>query len=163
MVLLKQDSMKHVKRSVLLWYSPLEMYELVTAIDAYPQFLPWCERAEVCQRHDDGVTARLHLSYLGVRHAFTTRNVQVPGESVVIGLVDGPFSLLDGTWRFIPLSQASSSSAQETERACRIEFDLRYAFASRTLELVVSPVFDAIANTFVDSFVKRAQQVYGER
>jgi ribosome-associated toxin RatA of RatAB toxin-antitoxin module len=24
-------------------------------------------------------------------------------------------------------------------------------------------VFDAIANTFVDSFVKRAQQVYGER
>jgi ribosome-associated toxin RatA of RatAB toxin-antitoxin module len=155
--------MKHVKRSVLLWYSPLEMYELVTAIETYPQFLPWCERAEVRQRHDDGVTARLHLSYLGVRHAFTTRNVQVQGESVVISLVDGPFSSLDGTWRFMALPNGAALSTQEPERACRIEFDLRYAFASRTLELVVSPVFDAIANTFVDSFVKRAQQVYGER
>jgi ribosome-associated toxin RatA of RatAB toxin-antitoxin module len=154
--------MKHVKRSVLLWYSPLEMYELVTAVEAYPQFLPWCERAEVQQRHDDGVTARLHLSYMGVRQAFTTRNVQVPGQSVVVGLVDGPFSLLDGTWRFIALSDQALSTP-EAERACRIEFDLRYAFASRTLELVVSPVFDAIANTFVESFVKRAQQVYGER
>jgi ribosome-associated toxin RatA of RatAB toxin-antitoxin module len=154
--------MKHVKRSVLLWYSPLEMYELVTAIESYPQFLPWCNRAEVCQRHDDGVTARLHLSYMGARHAFTTRNVQKTGESVIVSLVDGPFSLLDGTWRFIALSTAASST-QEPERACRIEFDLRYAFASRALELVVSPVFDVIANTFVDSFVKRAQQVYGER
>jgi ribosome-associated toxin RatA of RatAB toxin-antitoxin module len=31
------------------------------------------------------------------------------------------------------------------------------------LEALVSPVFDKIANTFVDSFVKRAEQVYGPR
>jgi len=49
------------------------------------------------------------------------------------------------------------------EAACKIEFDLRYAFSSRTLEMVVSPVFDRIANTFVDSFVKRAEQVHGAR
>ena len=146
--------MKHVKKSVLLWYSPHEMYELVTGVPDYPKFLPWCDRAEVLEHDAAGMTARLHLHYAGVRHAFTTRNEHVPDSSVVVRLVDGPFSTLDGTWNFIRLGSGS---------ACKIEFDMRYAFASGSLEAIVSPVFDRIANTFVDSFVKRAEQVYGPR
>ena len=150
--------MKHVRKSVLLWYSPREMYDLVTGIDHYPRFLPWCSSAQVLEHHDDGVTARLGLAYMGVRHAFTTRNQHVPGSSVVVRLVDGPFSLLDGTWLFQPLGRPGDG-----QQACKIEFDLRYAFASGALEAVVSPVFDKVANTFVDSFVRRAEQVYGPR
>ncbi len=149
--------MKQVKKSVLLWYSPREMYELVTGIEAYPGFLPWCERAEVLDADEVGVTARLHLAYAGLRHAFTTRNTHVANESVVMALIDGPFSALDGTWLFKPIGAAGSAPA------CRIEFDLRYAFSSPPLELVLSPVFDRVANTFVDSFVQRAEQVYGPR
>ena len=152
--------MKHVKKSVLLWYSPREMYDLVTGIEAYPEFLPWCARAEVIEAHEDGMTARLHLAYAGVRHAFTTRNRHAAERSVVLELVDGPFSLLDGTWHFHPLAPPGSGDAPA---ACKIEFELRYAFSSAALEAVVSPVFDRVANTFVDSFVKRAAQVYGER
>ena len=150
--------MKHVKKSVLLWYSPHEMYTLVTGIAEYPRFLPWCDKAEVLQRHDDGVTARLGLAYMGVHHAFTTRNVQVADSSVAVSLVDGPFSLLDGTWLFSPLGRPGSA-----HQACKVEFDLRYSFASKALEVVVSPVFDKVANTFVESFVRRAESVYGAR
>lgn len=151
--------MKHVRKSVLIWYSPVEMYELVTGVHDYPQFLPWCERAEVLEQHEAGMTARLHLAYAGVRHAFTTRNAHVPGEQVLVELVDGPFSVLDGTWLFRPIAMPSGEGAT----ACRIEFDLRYAFSSKALEAVLSPVFDRVANTFVDSFVKRAERVYGAR
>jgi ribosome-associated toxin RatA of RatAB toxin-antitoxin module len=147
--------MKHVKKSVLLWYSPHEMYDLVTGVDQYPKFLPWCERADVLERDDAGMTARLHLAYAGVHHAFTTRNNHVTNESVRVTLVDGPFSLLEGHWVFVPLGSGG--------HACRIEFDMRYAFSSPPLELVLSPVFDRVANTFVDSFVKRAEVVYGTR
>lgn len=147
--------MKHVKKSVLLWYTPHEMYSLVTAVQDYPKFLPWCARAEVLERHASGMTARLHLSYAGVRHAFTTRNEHVPDSAVIVSLVDGPFSRLDGTWNFIALGQEG--------KACKIEFDLCYAFSNTALEALLSPVFDRIANTFVDSFVKRAEQVHGLR
>ena len=150
--------MKHVKKSVLLWYSPHEMYDLVVGIPDYPKFLPWCDRAEVLDSRDDGVTARLGLAYMGVRHAFTTRNEHVPGESVIVKLVDGPFSVLDGTWSFRSLGRPGTDTL-----ACKIEFDLRYAFSSAALETVVSPVFDRVANTFVESFVKRAESVYGPR
>lgn len=147
--------MKHVRKSVLLWYSPHEMYELVTAVPDYPKFLPWCDKAEVLEKHPGGMTARIHLHYAGLRQTFTTRNDHVADRSVVVGLVDGPFSKLDGTWNFLPLGAEG--------KACKIEFDLAYAFANGALEALVSPVFDRIANTFVDSFVKRAEQVYGPR
>jgi len=143
------------------------MYALVTGFEDYPKFLPWCDRAEVVQTHDDGVTARLHLGIAGVKHAFTTRNTNVENESVTMSLVDGPFSHLAGTWRFVPLQKPGQAGgdavAPADSPACKIEFSLSYAFSSRPLELVVSPVFDRIANTFVDAFVKRAEQVYGAR
>jgi len=151
--------MKHVRKSVLLWYSAREMYSLVTAVDAYPQFLPWCEKAEVLRQTEEGMTARLTLAFGGVRHAFTTLNRHEEDRSVFVGLVDGPFSLLDGNWQFLPLGAADGPPV----RACKVELDLSYAFASGALEAVVSPVFDRVANTLVDSFVHRAEKVYGPR
>ncbi|HEY4081521.1 MAG TPA: type II toxin-antitoxin system RatA family toxin [Burkholderiaceae bacterium] len=146
--------MKQVKKSVLLWYSPHEMYSLVIDVDHYSEFLPWCDRSEVVERFDDGVTARVGMAIAGVRQSFTTRNVNVPDASVHMALVDGPFSQLDGLWRFLPLANP---------QACKIEFELNYTFSSRTLEMVISPVFDRIANSFVEGFVKRAESVYGPR
>lgn len=158
--------MKHVRKSVLLWYSAHEMYALVTDVEAYPRFLPWCERAETLSRHEDGVTARLHLNYHGVRHAFSTRNTHEADRSLTMVLVDGPFSVLEGRWDFTPLGTPASAddhAIAPPPSACRIEFELRYAFSSKALELVVSPVFDRIAATFVEAFVQRAEQVHGPR
>ena len=151
--------MKHVKKSVLLSYSAHEMYALVTDVQAYPQFLPWCAKSEVLATTEHSMTARLTLSYGGIRHAFTTQNQHVADRSVLVGLVDGPFSLLDGHWQFLPLGAAGSTPLQ----ACKVELDLRYAFANGALEAVVSPVFDRVANTLVDSFVRRTEQVHGPR
>lgn len=169
--------MKHVRKSVLLWYSPREMYDLVVGVPDYPRFLPWCAKAEVIEAGEDTMTARLHIAYAGVKHAFTTRNQHVPGQLVQVALVDGPFSALEGSWRFITLgvpggavgapvggAAAASPGVPEVQpQACRVEFDLAYAFSSTALEAVVSPVFDRIANSFVDAFVRRAEQVYGPR
>jgi ribosome-associated toxin RatA of RatAB toxin-antitoxin module len=156
--------MKRVHKSILLWYSPREMYDLVVAVEKYPQFLPWCERAEVLERDGNTVTARLHLAYAGVRHAFTTRNTHEPSRSVLVQLVDGPFSMLDGVWQFQPIGRAGASAGDDVDpSACRIEFELDYGFANKALEAVLSPVFDKVANTLVDRFVQRAESVYGSR
>ncbi len=150
--------MKHVQKSVLLWYSPREMYTLVVGIPQYPEFLPWCDRADVLLQDEHSVTARLGLAFKGLRHSFTTRNLHVTDAQVQVQLVDGPFSMLQGLWVFKPLGRPGSE-----QQACKIEFDLRYAFSSVALEAVVSPVFDRVADTFVDAFVRRAEEVYGPR
>ena len=147
--------MKTVKKSVLIWYSPQEMYVLVTNVDQYPQFLPWCDRARVLTSDGSGMTAEVGISFGGIRQTFTTRNQHVTDRQVVMQLVDGPFSRLDGEWNFIPLGDGS-------QRACKVELTLNYGFDNVTLGKLISPVFDKIAGSMVDAFVKRAAQVYGE-
>ena len=147
--------MKTVHKSVLIWYSPREMYVLVTDVDQYAQFLPWCEHARVVAVHDDGMTAEMGISFGGVHQTFSTRNVHTLGSQVHMQLLSGPFSQLEGQWNFTPLGDGS-------QRACKVELTLNYGFDRSTLSKLVSPVFDKIAASMVDAFVKRAQQVYGE-
>ncbi|NMM06799.1 type II toxin-antitoxin system RatA family toxin [Polaromonas sp.] len=147
--------MKTVHKSVLIWYSPAEMYALVTDVASYPQFLPWCDKTSVLDETAAGMTAKIGIAFAGLKHRFTTRNLHEPDRKVSIELVDGPFSRLDGQWEFSPLGDAS-------QRACKIDFTLRYDFDSAALAALVGPVFDKIAGSLVDAFVKRASQVYGE-
>jgi ribosome-associated toxin RatA of RatAB toxin-antitoxin module len=147
--------MKTVKKSVLIWYSPQEMYDLVTQVEHYPQFLPWCDHGRVIAGDANGMTAEVGISFGGIRQTFTTRNEHILNRQVSIKLVNGPFSHLDGEWHFVPLGDAS-------QRACRVEFTLNYGFSSALLAKLVGPVFDKIAGSLVDAFIKRAAQVYGE-
>ena len=145
--------MKTVHKSVLIWYSPEEMYALVTAVADYPKFLPWCDHASVLATDATGMTAEVGIAFSGIRQTFTTRNDHTDGRQVAMKLIDGPFSSLDGQWDFVPLGDGS-------QRACRVEFNLNYGFDNATLARLVGPVFDRIAGSLVDAFVKRAEQVY---
>src|SRR5665647_1650695 len=92
----RPHSMKTVAKSVLIWYSPSEMYALVIDVDQYPKFLPWCDRARVVDADATGMTAEIGISFGGIRQTFTTRNEHVTDRQVAIKLVKGPFSRLDG-------------------------------------------------------------------
>jgi ribosome-associated toxin RatA of RatAB toxin-antitoxin module len=148
--------MKTVHKSVLIWFSAEEMFALVTDVARYPEFLPWCDHARVVEQQANGMTAEIGMSLGGFRKSFTTRNLHIEGRQVTLELVDGPFKHLDGTWDFHPLTDPSTQAPQ---RACRIELTLNYSFESM-FGALVGPVFDKIASTLVDAFVKRAEQVY---
>ena len=147
--------MKTVQKSVLIWFSPQQMYELVTAVADYPQFLPWCDHAKVLETREDGATAEVGISFGGIRQTFTTRNTHTPGSKVDMQLVNGPFSQLEGHWSFTPVGNDTAS------QACKVELTLAYGFSNALLGKLVGPVFDRIAASLVDAFVKRAEQVYG--
>ena len=140
-----------VEKSVLIERSAAQMFDLVDCVEDYPKFLPWCGGATVIERSAEKTVARVDISYHGVKSHFSTENAKDYPRQMDMRLLDGPFRQLDGCWRFKPLG----------ETACKVEFHLHYEFSSHMLEKVVGPVFNHIANTFIESFVKRAQQVYG--
>jgi ribosome-associated toxin RatA of RatAB toxin-antitoxin module len=146
--------MKTVHTSVLIWYSAEEMFALVTDVASYPDFLPWCDRAAVLDQDERGMDAEVGIAFGGIHQTFTTRNDHVPGREVRMTLVKGPFSRLDGQWKFIPLGG-------DEQRACKVELEMHYGFDNAALSALVGPVFDKIAGSLVDAFVKRAEQVYG--
>jgi ribosome-associated toxin RatA of RatAB toxin-antitoxin module len=139
-----------VEKSVLIEHSATQMFELVDRVEDYPKFLPWCAGTELLERTDSKTAARLHINYHGLKAHFATENAKEIPRQMDIRLREGPFRRLEGVWRFTALG----------ENACKVEFRLHYEFSSRILEKVLGPVFHHIANTFVESFVKRAQQVY---
>ena len=144
--------MAEVKKLVLIEFTPEQMFHLVDRCEDYPQFLPWCGGAEVPSRTDTLTAATIHINYHGIKAHFSTENTKLPPHEMHLRLTDGPFTHLDGEWRFTALGDS----------ACKVEFRLHYQFSSKLLEKVLGPVFNHIANTFVDSFVKRAAQVYGK-
>lgn len=142
--------MADVKKSVLIERGVQQMFNLVDAVEDYPAFLPWCSGADLILRDETRTIAALHVNYHGIRTEFSTENQKKPPHHMNIKLRQGPFKHLDGSWSFKSLGEA----------ACKIEFQLHYEFSSKLLEKVLGPVFHHIANSLIDAFVKRAEQVY---
>jgi len=143
--------MPAVSKSLLLPYGAHQMFDLVERIEDYPLFLPWCGGTEVHERIDGLVVATVRIDFKGLRHAFTTENLHVRPDRITMRLRQGPFKRLDGEWRFTSLR----------EDACKVEFTLDYAFSGAIMSRVLAPVFDHIAESFVDAFVRRAEVVHG--
>ena len=140
--------MKNIARSAIVEHSAAEMYALVENIDAYPEFLPWCTATQVHERLPGRTRATLTVGVGGLSHAFTTLNDTRPGDAIDMHLVSGPFRRFEGRWRFVALAPD----------ACRIEFSLQYEFSSRVLGKVLSPLFDGMADSMVEAFVRRAAE-----
>ena len=140
-----------VHKSVLIGYSAEQMYALVERVEDYPQFLPWCGEVQVERPDDTTLTASISIRYHGINQSFTTRNKNVRPVSMQMVLVDGPFKRLEGSWIFRALRPD----------ACKIEFEMQYEFSNKLFDQMIGPVFGMIANSFVDSFCKRAEDVYG--
>ena len=140
-----------IVRSALVGYGAPQMYALVEAIEAYPEFLPWCRSSEVIERRDGSTTARLIVGLKGVNQSFTTQNLNRPGESIELRLDDGPFSRFGAAWKFQALG----------EHASRIEFSMTYELSGGLLAKVLNPLFDHIADTMVEAFIERAKAAYG--
>lgn len=142
--------MKSITRSAIVEHAAAEMYALVDDVESYPRFLPWCLEARA-QQSGTRKHATLTVGLSGIRQTFTTENDNQPGRAIDMRLVEGPFRQFSAAWRFTPLG----------ERACQVEYSMRYQFASRTLARLLEPLFDQIADTMVDAFTRRADELHG--
>lgn len=140
-----------VKKSRIVAYSCEQMFELVNIIEHYNQFLPYCTDSVVHHRDADEVQATLVIGAAGMSKSFTTRNRLQLNKMIEIRLVDGPFSHLEGFWRF-----------DEVNEGCKISFDLEFEFAGRMVSMLLGPVFEQVTDKMVDAFCDRAEVVYGK-
>ena len=127
-----------------------QMFDLVNDIASYPEFLSWCVASRVIERTESTVVAALTIDFKGIKKTFTTRNTLFRDTKMRMELVEGPFSVLTGEWLFSSLDG----------RACRVALQLDFEFSSRLMGKILSPVFSKIANSMVNDFCKRADDLY---
>ncbi|KTC65250.1 Oligoketide cyclase/lipid transport protein (plasmid) [Legionella adelaidensis] len=138
-----------VRKSRVVPYSCEQMYNLVNDVESYAEFLPYFSRSVVHHRDEDEVQATLIVTAAGMSKSFTTRNRLQKNKMIEIRLVDGPFSHLEGFWRF-----------DEVPEGCSISFDLEFDFAGKMFSMFLGPVFEQITDKMVDAFCDRAEELY---
>jgi ribosome-associated toxin RatA of RatAB toxin-antitoxin module len=129
------------------------MYALVHDIEAYPQFLPWCEATEVISLSEDRLCGRIAVARAGIHQSFATCNRLVPYERIELQLQEGPFRRLHGIWQFLALRDDAS----------KVSLRMEFEFSGRLINLAFGPVFSHIADSLVEAFSKRAREVYRDR
>jgi len=140
-----------IRRSALVKYSPAQMFDLVNEVEAYPKRFAWCASAEVIERGENMLVARLDLKFAGFHHSFTTRNTMARPRRLQVSLVNGPFRSLEGFWDFIPLGA----------EGCKVALELDFDYAGRLGGAALKLGFQGLASRMVDDFCREADKVYG--
>ena len=143
--------MRKVSRSALVPHSADEMYALVEDVVAYPEFLPWCTNAVLHSHDDTELEASLELQKSGLKKSFRTRNTLQPGVAMGIALVGGPFRQLSGGWQFTQLGEHGSKVAMNFE----------FEFENRVTDALLGRFFEDTCNSLIESFIRRADEIYG--
>ena len=131
-------------------FSNRQMYDIVNAVEEYPDFLPWCASSKVLSLTETEMEASILMQKGKLNHSFSTRNTLTVNEVIHMQLIDGPFKSLTGDWLFTSLS----------EQASKIELNLNFEFSNRLVGLLIGPIFTQIADSLVDAFCQRAHQIY---
>ena len=130
-----------------------QMYQLVSDIESYPNFISFCRTGRLDQIHDDGYTATLEYQVGKITKSFTTRNKAQPHSEILMKLVSGPFKRLDGKWTF----------ANVGANKCHVKFEVDYEFSSRAAEFALGPFFKSLQKIMLDNFCSEAKRKFGTR
>lgn len=143
----------HVER--VLPYAPDQLFELVGAVERYPEFVPWITsmRAEPPREVAPGVDERaaeagVGFSFLTERFTTSVRR-DAPARTIEVGLIRGPFRRLSNRWRFLPEGEGT-----------RVVFDIDFAFKARLLDVILAANFDRAVNKLITCFEGRAAALY---
>ena len=137
-------------------YTADQMFDLISDIERYPEFLPWCAAARIRSRRPEGETevidGDLIISFKVFREKFGSRVVLSRSENTIdVSYLDGPFRYLDNHWHFVELPDGR----------CEIDFYVDFEFKSRTLQALIGLVFNEAMQRIVRAFEARAEDLYG--
>lgn len=143
--------MASVRRSAKVPYSAAEMFKLVNDVETYPEFLHWCRGARSSKVGPDTVEATLDVGVGGVHKSFTTLNSLSVPNRIEVSLVSGPFRRLSGEWRF----------EDQESGGCLVSLELDFSVTPSPFSLIFAGIFEEIARSQMDAFLRRAKELYG--
>ena len=141
----------HAEKRVL-GHSSEQLYDLVSDVEKYPQFLPWCTALRIKKRTENQITADMMIGFKVFREKFTTRVTMTPPHRIDVEYLDGPFKYLNNHWIFIP----------QDDGGCIVDFYVDFEFHSKFLQKTIGLIFHEAVLKMIGAFEKRADVLYGK-
>ena len=142
---------KHSEKKHLL-HSPEQMFKLVSDIESYSEFLPWCLGTTIRSHEQNVIIADMIIGYKIFREKFTSHVTLNEPDRIDVVYSEGPFKYLNNHWVFI----------REPDGSCTIDFFVEFEFRSRIMQRIIGAVFNEAVKIMVRSFEKRADTIYNK-
>ena len=130
-----------------------QLFDLVSDIEKYPEFLPWCIATRVRQQTEDTSISDMVIGFKMFREKFTTKVVLRRPGRIDVSYFEGPFKYLNNHWIFEPHGNG----------ACLIDLYVDFEFRSKILQATIGAVFNEAVRRMISAFEKRADKLYGKK
>ena len=141
--------MKHEEKRIIK-HTPQNLYNLVSDVKKYPEFLPWCLGARVKNLLQNEFDADLIIGFKIYKEVYSSQILLDPNNyKIIVNYKDGPFEYLYNYWIF-----------KEKNAGCEIEFMVEFKFKSIFLQTVMESLFSEAVKKMVKAFENRANYLY---
>jgi len=131
-------------------YSPINIYEIVSDIDFYSQFIPGCTSSEIISRKGNEVEAILGLKYLVMSGDFKSRVTLDSKKLTIISEgIEGPFNSILTKWSF-----------NEADNGVLVNVNISLDLKNKIFEKILKRNIKKIISQVVTSFEERADILY---
>ncbi|KAL4559543.1 hypothetical protein LXL04_031685 [Taraxacum kok-saghyz] len=138
----------------IMGYSPEQLFAVVAAVDMYQDFLPWCQRSDIVQRHSDSAfDAELEIGFKFLVESYMSHVELVKPK--MIKTTSSQSSLFDhliNIWEFNP---------GPVPGTCDLHFFVDFKFQSPLYSQMASMFFKEVVSRLVGSFNDRCRLIYG--
>ncbi len=139
-------------------FSAGQIYPIAADVAAYKEFLPLVTGSTTLNRQKlpsggESFDAALTIAYkkLNISETLTSHVVTDPeSRTVTAHSEEGPVKSLDSEWRIV--------AAGDDE--CDIQFTVDYTMKSRSLQFLLSGMFDLMVRRIMTAFEQRARKLY---
>jgi coenzyme Q-binding protein COQ10 len=134
-------------------YTPEQVFDLVAAVERYPEFLPWCTATRIKRRDGNVFWADLAVGFKIFRETFTSKVTLNRPDGLDVEYLDGPFRYLNNHWKFI----------RQPDGSTVVDFYVDFEFHSRVLQKAIGVLFEEAVRRMVGAFETRAHDLYGDK
>uniref|UniRef100_A0A1B6L339 Coenzyme Q-binding protein COQ10 START domain-containing protein n=1 Tax=Graphocephala atropunctata TaxID=36148 RepID=A0A1B6L339_9HEMI len=139
----------------LVGFTMDEMYEVVSDVENYKNFVPFCKRSDVSTRTQDYLRGELEIGFPPIVESYTSHVVLHRPRLVMAECKDGKlFDHLNTTWKFSP-------GLKNKKRSCVIDFQVDFQFKSLLHSQLAHMFFNEVVRQMESAFFEEARRRYG--
>jgi len=133
-----------------------QMYEVVSDVEHYRDFVPFCQRSLVTLRRPDRLRAELVVGFPPVRESYVSNVTLAKPRLIKAVCTEGKlFNHLVNHWRLNP-------GLKDNPMSCIIDFSVSFEFRSLLHSQLAHVFFNELVRQMEKAFVEEAERRFGK-
>lgn len=143
----------------LLGYSCQQMFSVVSEVERYHSFVPWCKQSLIKHRTKGKLVADLIVGFPPLFGESYTSTVTLIEPFLVTAVCTDMtmFNHLKTVWKFKPVDNDDDLNSKK----CQLDFAVSFAFRSNVHSYFSRLFFDEVIRKNVEAFLSQAELRYG--